>query len=133
MSRQNNIIIQTITTTNQPCNYETAILPYLPPLCSPRRTGIDAPHLHILFWQPLWGAYIDSIRWWEIIHRAIMRRRRIWISMPREDHNSLLGTMTMTMTMTMEREENSIIQITTGPYSKIDSSQWDQYLSCTNN
>ena len=49
--------------------------------------------------------------------------------MRRDHRNSLLGTMTMTITM--EREENSIIQIKTVPYSKIDSLQRDNFLSYT--
>ena len=43
-----NIIIRTTKQFKQPCKNESSILPYLPPLCSPRRTGAFAryPHVH---------------------------------------------------------------------------------------
>ena len=52
VSIRQNIIIRITKQIKQPCNNESSILPSLPPLRSPRRTGGAARHLHALHSQP---------------------------------------------------------------------------------
>ena len=52
ISTRQNTIIRTSKYISLPCNNESSILPYLPPLCSPRRTEAAAPHPHVHKMQP---------------------------------------------------------------------------------